>query len=243
MKRTFAIGDVHGGLRALDDLLAQLPLTPGDRLVFLGDYVDGWSQSAGVIDRLMQLERQYDCIFLLGNHDVWCLQWLKTGWTDELWLSSGGQQTLDCYAAVEETARLRHIQFLEQLRPYFVDEQNRLFIHAGYTSMHGPQHDRYPTNWYWDRTLWELALALNPQLQPDSPFYPKRLRHFELIFIGHTPTINYGIATPMRAANVWNLDTGAAFKGKLTAMDISTGEYWQSAPVHILYPGETGRTK
>jgi serine/threonine protein phosphatase 1 len=243
MKRSFAIGDIHGGLRALDQLLALLPLQPNDRLVFLGDYVDGWSEPAEVIDRLLELEQQYDCIFLLGNHDAWCLTWLKTGEKNALWLASGGQETVDGYAGVDEAKRLVHIQFLERLRNYFVDEDNRLFIHAGFSSMHGPQHDHYATNWYWDRTLWEMALALNPQLSSDSPFYPRRLRLFANIFIGHTPTINYGIETPMLAGNVWNVDTGAAFRGKLTAIDTHSGQFWQSAPVHTLYPGETGRTR
>jgi serine/threonine protein phosphatase 1 len=109
--------------------------------------------------------------------------------------------------------------------------------------MHGPQHDRYQTNWYWDRTLWEMAIALDPKMDKGSPFYPKRLQHFNQLFIGHTPTTNYGIATPIRAANLWNVDTGAAFKGKLTGIEVQTGQYWQSEPVYSFYPNETGRTK
>jgi len=37
------------------------------------------------------------------------------------------------------------------------------------------------------------------------------------------------------------VDTGAAFKGPLTIMDANTKEYWQSEPVHLLYPDENGR--
>ncbi|NIS00876.1 MAG: serine/threonine protein phosphatase, partial [Gemmatimonadetes bacterium] len=36
----YAIGDIHGELGRLDALLGELPLETGDRLVFLGDYVD-----------------------------------------------------------------------------------------------------------------------------------------------------------------------------------------------------------
>jgi serine/threonine protein phosphatase 1 len=243
MKQSFAIGDIHGGLKALDQLLGLLPLQPNDRLVFLGDYVDGWSESAGVINRLLELEDQYDCIFLLGNHDAWCLQWLKTGQTDTLWLSSGGEATIASYANVDAATREQHLLFMEQLRPWFVDEDNNLFIHAGFCSLHGPAHDRYETNWYWDRTLWEMAIALNPLLTKDSPFYPKRLQHFNQLFIGHTPTTNYGVTTPIHAANLWNVDTGAAFRGKLAAINTRSFEFWQSEPVYSLYPNETGRTK
>ena len=43
--------------------------------------------------------------------------------------------------------------------------------------------------------------------------------------------------------NVWNLDTGAGFKGKLSILDIDTGDYWQSDPLNDLYPNEIGRNK
>ena len=52
-------------------------------------------------------------------------------------------------------------------------------------------------------------------------------------------------ATPLsnEGCNVGNLDTGAAFTGKLSLMDINTKEFWQSDPVWKLYPGEKGRNK
>jgi serine/threonine protein phosphatase 1 len=46
---------------------------------------------------------------------------------------------------------------------------------------------------------------------------------------------------PVQKANIWNIDTGAAFKGPLTIMDADTKEYWQSDPVFELYPEENGR--
>lgn len=45
----------------------------------------------------------------------------------------------------------------------------------------------------------------------------------------------------MHAINVWNLDTGAAFRGKLSCMDIKTKKVWQSDEVYTLYPTEKGR--
>lgn len=45
----------------------------------------------------------------------------------------------------------------------------------------------------------------------------------------------------MNRCNVWNLDTGSGFSGKLTIMDIDTKEFWQSDFVRELYPNENGR--
>jgi serine/threonine protein phosphatase 1 len=66
---------------------------------------------------------------------------------------------------------------------------------------------------------------------------------FDEIYIGHTPTLNYDMDIPMHACNVWNIDTGAAFSGRLTGMNIETKQYWQTDIVQQLYPGEKGRNK
>ena len=41
MKRTFVIGDIHGGLKALLQVLNKLKVTAKDTLIFVEDYVDG----------------------------------------------------------------------------------------------------------------------------------------------------------------------------------------------------------
>ena len=43
---TIAVGDIHGNLQALTDVLGQLrrEVVAGDVVVFLGDYVDRWLQ-------------------------------------------------------------------------------------------------------------------------------------------------------------------------------------------------------
>ena len=46
---------------------------------------------------------------------------------------------------------------------------------------------------------------------------------------------------PVRRLNIWNLDQGAGWNGKLTLMDAHTEEYWQSDLVGELYPDELGR--
>ena len=76
-----------------------------------------------------------------------------------------------------------------------------------------------------------------------SKFYPSRLKHYSEIFIGHTPTINYFVMHPMNAANVWNIDTGAAFTGRLSAVDVVTKDIFQSDILPDLYPNEKGRNK
>nr|WP_075342719.1 metallophosphoesterase [Tenacibaculum agarivorans] len=241
--RIFTIGDIHGGLKALQQLLTKLKLTKKDTLIFLGDYVDGWSESAQVIDFLMDFQHQHNCIFIKGNHDEYCENWLRQGLAPDSWLFHGGKMTIQSYEGYSDARKKEHLNFIERMDLFYVDNQNRLFIHAGFSSMHGPQKEVYSSNFNWDRTLWEMAVAMDKQIQKDSLLYPKRLLLFNEIYIGHTPTTRYNEFEPMNGENVWNVDTGAAFKGCLTALNIETKDFIQSEPVYLLYPIERGRNE
>lgn len=242
MKRTLVIGDIHGGLRALDQVLKKANITNDDKLIFLGDYVDGWSESASTIDYLIKLNNQNECVFIKGNHDKWCEDWLRTSDANSIWLFHGGQSTVDSYLNYEKNELQNHLNFFESMVNYYVDDYQRLFIHAGFSSMHGVEKEPYESNYSWDRTLLEMALVLNEtKLDENSSIYPKRLKHYSKIFIGHTPTTNYGIDTPIITQKLIDIDTGAAFKGTLTIMDIESLEFWQSDNLPDLYPNEKGR--
>ena len=132
---------------------------------------------------------------------------------------------------------------LKSLQNYYLDDENRLFIHAGFTNPRGVTQEFFSPLFYWDRTLWEMALAMDRKIDFDHHLYPKRLKLYKEIYIGHTPTTNYGESEPMNAINVWNIDTGAAFKGKISAMNIHTKTFFQSDELPTLYPNETGRNK
>ncbi|WP_296311231.1 metallophosphoesterase family protein [Winogradskyella sp. UBA3174] len=241
--RTFAVGDIHGGLRGLVQLLERLKITNTDQLIFLGDYVDGWSESAQVIQYLIQLSETNDCIFIKGNHDAWCEDWLRTNEGDSIWLAHGGEGAVASYQTFSEEQKKVHLRFFEAMSLYHIDDDKRLFIHAGFTSMHGVEKDYDFRTFYFDRTLWEMTLTMDKRIAKDSKLYPKRLKHYLEIYIGHTPTTNYFKMHPMNAANVWNIDTGAAFSGRLSAIDINTKAIFQSDILKDLYPNELGRNK
>ena len=239
--RTLVIGDIHSGLKALEQLLQRAKVTERDRLIFLGDYVDGWSNAVETVNYLLDLKDRISCVFLRGNHDELCREWLTGAADNPTWQIHGGRATMTSYNRTDNDTKNKHIQFFEQLRNYYLDKENRLFLHAGFTNLKGIDFEYFTKTFYWDRTLWELALSLNPALNKDDMYYPKRLTHYKEIYIGHTPVTRMGLTTPQNRANVWNIDTGAAFKGPLTAMNVETKEYWQSDAVHTFYPNEQGR--
>lgn len=244
MSRNLVIGDIHGGLKALCQILERAQITQEDTLIFLGDYVDGWSESPEVLDFLIELGKKQNCVFIKGNHDDLLHDWLTANYDafdEKMWLKHGGKSTLEAYKKISEENKNRHIDFLKSLKDYYLDSENRLFVHAGFTNLNGIEFEYFPKMFYWDRTLWETALSIDGSMDEKHPFYPKRFTVYKEIYIGHTPVTRINKTIPVQKANVWNIDTGAAFKGKLTIMDIATKEFWQSDCLPDLYPDENGR--
>lgn len=239
--KTVVIGDIHGGFKALKPLLEKANLPKGTQYIFVGDYVDGWSESAEVVSYLIDFSIEKDCIFLRGNHDELLYKYLKFEEKNSAWLRQGGESSIKSYAKLSEEEKEKHLQFFENLVNYHIDSENRLYVHAGFTNQHGPEFEYYPNLVYWDRTLWEMACAMDTSISEESENYPKRLKLFKEIFIGHTPVTRVGFDEPANFANVWNVDTGAAFKGKIAMLDVDSKKIWQSEPVYKLYPYEKGR--
>jgi len=102
---TYAIGDIHGNLSALDDLLAKVTpeMTPQDTLVFLGDYIDRGPNSRGCVDRIVRLKENADftVVALLGNHEQWMLRTLDDP-TKHSWLF--GMEALETIRSYSEAA-------------------------------------------------------------------------------------------------------------------------------------------
>ena len=67
--RTLVIGDIHGGLRALHQIMERAKVTAEDELIFLGYFVDGWSQSPDVLYFLIELNHRQNCIFIRFDNE------------------------------------------------------------------------------------------------------------------------------------------------------------------------------
>lgn len=86
---TIAVGDIHGNLLALDDLLDRITkeIGPADTVVFLGDYIDRGPDSKGCIQRILdfQVSVAARVVALLGNHEEWMLR-THEDYTRHSWL-------------------------------------------------------------------------------------------------------------------------------------------------------------
>lgn len=225
--RAYVVGDVHGRLDLLEDLLAKIhaelqhPPTPKAFLVFVGDLIDRGPSSAQVIERLRTYQRPgINPLFLLGNHEEVLLRILDGDSSFVRgWLQFGGVQCLHSYGV--DPARLRgrsddkivdivreaipasHVEFIKG----FIDScrfGDYLFVHAGIRP----------------------GIELDQQLQSDlrwirAPFLNDQTDHGFVVVHGHTIVDEVD-----ERQNRIGIDTGAYRTGILSALAIEGNVRW-----------------
>lgn len=224
----YAVGDIHGEVELLDDLLARIAPRDGDRLVFLGDYVDRGADSRGVVDRLLALRERVPCTFLLGNHESMFLDFLgcrgERYFGGDAFLANGGDRTLASYGWFDALRTGRpfelppgHRQFFEGCSLWH-QEGGYLFVHAGLAESTLKSGDvQYalrrsrPEDLLWNRSTGDL---------------PHRLG--VTVVYGHTPRQDFQV----RWNEPWSIgiDTGAVYGGPLTAIRLPDETVIQSRP-------------
>jgi len=196
------VGDIHGSLAKLKDLVARCeeyaagaPLT----YIFLGDYIDRGPDSAGVVRYLMELQsrRGPAAIALKGNHEGFLVDVFDGVCPADVWLSQGGDATLRSYGVSRAQDLPEAVLGWFRSLPLSYDDGRRFFVHAG-VNPQLPLHAQQERDLIWIR----------------EPFLSDRRDYGRLIVHGHTPLQS---GEPDLRPNRLNLDTGAVFGGPLTA--------------------------
>jgi serine/threonine protein phosphatase 1 len=103
---TVAVGDIHGNLRALNHLLLRLKdtITAADTVVFLGDIIDGYPDSKGCIERVLQFQAESPSrtVSIMGNHEEWLLETMREQTKHSWILSMKGLTTIRSYSKEAE---------------------------------------------------------------------------------------------------------------------------------------------
>ncbi len=247
MKRTFVIGDIHGDMFHLGQLMVKLPpLGPRDTIVFLGDYLDRGPASAGVVEYVMTLQQrtQARVVALRGNHEDAWLRVIDQGWPEFVVPRTNGcLETLRSYkrqAAPQEEESPEPHEFREMFSgsffppdvvawmrslPYFYEDEFAIYVHAGIPGKDG----RFP----------------HPrEVEPKTALLWTRDRDFFLnyrgktVVFGHTKTAllpaELSQYTPEDPEDMWagpavlGLDTGCGKGGFLTAIEFPRKRVYES---------------
>jgi len=225
----YAIGDIHGRYDLLNRMLiainedcAEFPnQNSKPNVVFLGDYIDRGFQSKKVIDALIALQDQslFEPIFLKGNHEEVFITFLKDAGIGAQWSNFGGRETLISYGVappkslndkddwLRAQSELRekmpesHVAFLDGLKT-FHQVGPFGFVHAGVRAGI-PFEEQKDADRLWIR----------------DEFLAGEKREDLFIIHGHSP-----VDAPYADHRRINVDTGAYYSGRLTAVKLTTNK-------------------
>jgi len=222
-RRCYIIGDIHGRLDLLDQLIAKINSDAKEHggeclTVTLGDHIDRGPSSRGVLDRLISNPFPGPYIALKGNHEELLETFLGDPTSGSYWRHLGGLETLHSFGVPVRRLMVGqdYNQAAEQLQATLSPTQKkflaslkmsltvgRYFLcHAGVRPGVSLAHQRA------DDLLWIREEFLDSQLD-----FGKVVVH------GHTPVVK-----PQSLPNRINIDTGAFATGRLTCV-VLDGEH------------------
>lgn len=210
-KSLYVIGDIHGMLHQLNVILKRiLPLRKSDKIIFLGDYIDRGGYSFEVLERLIQLQKDYpdQCIFLMGNHEFVFYDAIQPGSmfdSYKTWMNNGGYNTLTSYMShskidIDPWCIIRnriiqlvpesHIDFINNLLPYYETDEY-IFVHAGCDPYMILEDQDF------DLLIWDRTLCKNLKNNASKQTWEK------IIITGHNGKRNEG---PFISEKFWMID-------------------------------------
>jgi serine/threonine protein phosphatase 1 len=200
--KTCIIGDIHGCLNSLQNLL-KLIKKEAETFVFLGDYIDRGAESREVVECILNLKKKKrNVITLLGNHEIMLINYLR-GYDDGTFMRAGGKETLISYGIKpktkpEKVAKLfpeEHMNFFREL-PLLWENEHGIYAHAGIEP--GVHLTRQVSSY----CLWVRDEFIRSPYKFSKP-----------VVFGHTV-----FREPLVQENKIGIDTGAVYGGKLTAL-------------------------
>ena len=203
LDKVFVIGDIHGCDSLLESLLTKWN-PEEEQLVFLGDYIDRGPDSLKVVQRVMQLSKDYDVVTLSGNHEQLFLGWLdKPEELSEYYFNPkvGGAATVQSiyndpslniasnnFSVKEVTKKIQKeqpkiMEFMKGLRRFYLWGPF-LFVHAGISAVAENFRQTKEEDFYWIR----------------EEFYNVPHIAKEIVVFGHTPTV---LLNEDKTSNIW----------------------------------------
>ena len=244
--RNIIIGDVHGCLDELKELINKLEFVSTDHLFFIGDLIDKGPDSVGVVKYVYELSKLYSTVLILGNHEEKFLRFLYNKANNKKALAE--MKTTPDFEILESTLLDDEIEFLKQsYYTYNIKEQNIVLLHGGitgncildlgmnyqyqtHTSKQFKGLDLITKTRHLDKSGKFVSLG---QENEHTQFWAETYdgKYGKVIF-GHNPFMQ---DTPKYFKNAIGIDTGCVFGGYLTALIITEQHNFISILAHKTY--------
>lgn len=126
--RRFVIPDVHGCVKSLEALLAQIDPQSVDQVFFLGDYINKGPSSKATLDMLLQLRTADAAFFFLrGNHDQKLIDYYN---------GEGGETLKNDLEELNATELMSVPDKLKAAYKSFLEDSDYFFISGSYILVH-----------------------------------------------------------------------------------------------------------
>jgi protein phosphatase len=216
------IGDIHGCFNELKELTSKLGYSwetglpvhsAGRTLGFVGDLTDRGPESLKVIDVVWQLVvKHQNAHYTPGNH---CNKLYRFFLGNKVQVTHGLETTAAEYESLykddQQSIRKKFIELYEKAPLYLVLDNRKLVIaHAGIKKEYiGQTHGKVK-----EFVLYgDITGQKNPDGTPVRRDWAKSYNGDACIVYGHTP-----VKEPRVINNTYNIDTGAVFGNRLTAL-------------------------
>ena len=225
--KTYVLGDLHGGFLPLEDIIKRTNFNfKEDKLIFIGDLADGLPDFDLCLELLLSIE---NFVPIIGNHDLFLMEFLKYGTINKEWESQGGKVTIEKLTSNEALISLLRQYFSKA--DYFYTYKDKIFLHGGFNPKRAIDSQR-KRKFSMNRTLYSSAKNYEKHKKKIPVEFHKDPLEIKEIFIGHSTTKNF---KPDFVSNLINVDTGIKCGGRLTLMDVDTKQYIQSNQTGFYY--------
>lgn len=211
--KLYVIGDIHGRLDLLEQLIDQIHQDAKGRESFtvtLGDYVDRGHNSSGVLERLSSNPFPGPYVALKGNHEELFERFLRDPGSGDSWRDLGGLETLQSFGVSikrlmldrnyhDAAARLRAC--MTPLQRQFLRTLRMSVTFGSYYMCHAGVRPGVPLVSQNDRDLLWIR----------DEFLRSKADFGKIVVHGHSP-----VEEPQSLSNRINVDTGAYITGRLT---------------------------
>ena len=153
--KLYALGDIHGCLKELKEVMKYIKLNKDDKIIFLGDYIDRGPDSKACLEYIKDLQEnnKESIIVLKGNHEFYFEEFLTKDIEWHLGIDPLFKTTYSFFdkeeieeieeyfshASKKEIEKIVRDKMMENKElinwminlPYYYETDKQIFVHAG----------------------------------------------------------------------------------------------------------------
>ena len=244
--RTFVISDIHGDSKNFHKILADVSFDAAvDRIYINGDVLDRGKHSLKLLYEIKQMAESHPGhVFLtMGNHELFCLQYIRRELADFTWRAFGSTDTVEEVNRLNPSETEALAEYIQSLPLYLTIDGAKegkdgqlLMTHSGFQADYIVREPDGSINVV--KTIESSARSdlFKHLVSNDIHYIPTadRKAFDRTVLVGHVPVmrLNYdGSYKIRRDRNLISIDSGAGHResgGRLSLYEVETGaEYYR----------------